>query len=576
MALALLRVFSGASRPMAGISYLNQSLNRFISRFAYARLSNIHQPREIVRKGLIGAQMTYLKHSSLLNQLFIMLKSMSGSLTSSKSVPLRPLYLSPVFFAPLAITRKAQAESRPNGEMEKIKALLKKEPESRTLDERIELFDYLVKKGKEEVKKSENKDIVLVLGNTGAGKSLLINFLYGCTMKEVDGKIIVDPQSPIKEVAEIGVIGASCTAIPKRIPDISTKVISENGKQNVSFTFFDMPGLTENRGVEVALANVIIMKQMIKQAKSVKFIMVSKDSLFDTDNGRLWIESIQALREQFKDRLGRKKHDLCLVITNSTRRLDWIKNDIKALVPQTGLDLSEYAVIYNPLDASDRKKLLNILSYTKEHGKLDTQVSMRDNQLYQLIQIGKEVGKGVREHLEEGGQRGIEKAVKKIEFTYGITNLGERGLAEPHEVAAKAIQDHVTDIIKRIRPHVAQEQFSNQQMGLFNKYTLLKNNFSPFVSFKQFDTDIKDYINEMKDSRLASWTQLNPTIIGVVSTIICIFFTIVFGKKDDNKKAISAGCAALVSAAFTTYAAERYFKPTPEDKMRMFASATDL
>ena len=582
MALALLRVPSNVSSSITTVCYLNRLLNRFVSKIAHARFSNTHQYKATIRKELTGTDITWLSRSLLINRVSILLKSIYyktcltsriSPLASSKSRSRRFLHVSPLFLLPLATSRRAQAESHLNKEMKRIEVLLNKKAELRTLDERIELFNGLLKMGEEEIKKSENKDIVIFLGNTGAGKSVLINFLYGCTMVKNNDEIAVDPKSPIKEVTKTGILGDSCTFIPKQIPKISIEIFdSENKKQNIDFTFFDMPGLTETRGIEVALANAIIMKQIIERANSARFVMVSEYAGFNLEHGKYWVEAVKALKERFgNSNFGKDKDALCLVVTKSECGLDRVKNDIKKLMPKTPLDLSRYAIVYNPLDASDRENILKVLHRTIPYEKLDkTKISMREDQLHQLAELGEQVQEGISKHLAEDTQDEIDEAVKKIEFTYGITKLGSERLTKPHASATKAIHEHVDKVIGHIdRRH---EDVSRGQIEAFKTYELLKNKFSRYVNFKKSDANVKDYIYKTNDSRWCGWEKPDMFVVGLVATVFFAFVTMFFSrKKEDEKKMIVFGLVTTACGVGTGYAAYRLCNPTPEDQMRSFA-----
>src|SRR5207248_3302408 len=51
-----------------------------------------------------------------------------------------------------------------------------------TVEESISLLTQCIQYGKAQSSKASDKDILIFIGNTGAGKSTLANFLAGCTM----------------------------------------------------------------------------------------------------------------------------------------------------------------------------------------------------------------------------------------------------------------------------------------------------------------------------------------------------------------------------------------------------------
>ena len=50
--------------------------------------------------------------------------------------------------------------------------------------ERLELLMYCISLGEASASKAEGQDVVMVVGNTGAGKSTYINIIHGCKMKQ--------------------------------------------------------------------------------------------------------------------------------------------------------------------------------------------------------------------------------------------------------------------------------------------------------------------------------------------------------------------------------------------------------
>lgn len=110
---------------------------------------------------------------------------------------------------------------------------------------------------------SDQKNVVLVLGNTGAGKTTLTSLLSGVELqsKEVvigSGEfVIVDERELISGLSTT----ISKTEIPELMFDASNKV-----------TYYDCPGFNDSRGVEHDISVTYLISKLIKFANSVKLV----------------------------------------------------------------------------------------------------------------------------------------------------------------------------------------------------------------------------------------------------------------------------------------------------------------
>jgi len=56
--------------------------------------------------------------------------------------------------------------------------------ESKIQQDLKDLNDY-IELGKKQIEKVKNKNIIIFMGNTGSGKSTLVNYIHGCEMEEI-------------------------------------------------------------------------------------------------------------------------------------------------------------------------------------------------------------------------------------------------------------------------------------------------------------------------------------------------------------------------------------------------------
>lgn len=185
------------------------------------------------------------------------------------------------------------------------------------------------------VKLAEEKDLVLVVGNTGAGKSTTVNYLLGAQLaeKEVDVGYVVDldeKETQAEKYAKIGHTPLSETFVPTMY------------KGN-KFNYLDCPGFLENRDLESGVCTSINTRSAIKLARSIKSIMVVID-----------INSFYSERSYGIKKLGRtlgtllknpknQADSICFVITKNESRktITHIKAKIEELIQSSSKRYTE-------------------------------------------------------------------------------------------------------------------------------------------------------------------------------------------------------------------------------------------
>jgi GTPase Era involved in 16S rRNA processing len=105
---------------------------------------------------------------------------------------------------------------------------------------------------------------VLIIGNTGAGKSTLINYQLGYKMvkSELHGSDVYNTEGNIGAV-----IGHS-----KSISETLFSETFENKLDNI--VYCDCPGFGENRDVEIRICVYVLREIIIRQFSSIKSIII--------------------------------------------------------------------------------------------------------------------------------------------------------------------------------------------------------------------------------------------------------------------------------------------------------------
>lgn len=139
---------------------------------------------------------------------------------------------------------------------------------------------------------SKGKHIVAFLGNTGAGKSTLINLLAGKKLvrsKDQRSYVLEDDQDG--SAMKIGRGGESQTRFPQSI-DVNVPGVGE-------LRFFDLPGFNDTNGSEKNLVNAALTRRVLSEAASVRLMFVVGEDQFTADKSASVRSMFHALKHLF-------------------------------------------------------------------------------------------------------------------------------------------------------------------------------------------------------------------------------------------------------------------------------------
>lgn len=486
----------------------------------------------------------------------------ADQLSYDKSPGLFSLYLLMCFVLASFMIGKAYADE-PDDASDRIDHFLQKLPSDRQVDEILEIFDYVLDRGDKEIQKAKGKDIVIFIGNTSAGKSTLINYLYGCQMrKDGNDNIEIDPNSKIKAVVAIGTGTDSCTLIPKKIPELSDSIgndsdSSEDLNKIIPLSFYDMPGLSDSRGIEIAIANLILAKRLVNIANSVRVVMLFDYNQLKAENGEKWVEAVRLLKDTFNSKVGLTKNSICLVFTKTNKDIATIKREIKKYTKAV-LDLSGQAIVYNPLNSDDRDRLFKEIINTKSFSKIPVQIAIAGAQFDTAHDLGRKIADEVEDHLSNSNsgenENEMDLAVKKTRFTHSMGDLGNKKLAIAHGLVSSAIGNYAASIITGIDPSTSPALIN--QVADLRKYKRFRSKFKPYVSFEKTDRSVNTWVHNTKDNRMIAWNNGSITGLSLLSTAACVGGGFIFPP-------LWAG--AVVSAGAFVKGAVNYMSPAEED-----------
>ena len=168
------------------------------------------------------------------------------------------------------------------------------------------------------IRTAQGKDVTLVIGNTGVGKSALINCIRGYDMivrRTPTGPVldVENPEAP--GVAKIGHAG-SCTWVPMTYFD-----------SNRNLYYCDCPGFGDTRGPEERISVAITTELAVRTAGNIAGIILVIDgrSLY-VDRGASFSKLCSTLKRLFKD-------------------FDLLGDKIKFIVTQTEDGLEQHHIV---------------------------------------------------------------------------------------------------------------------------------------------------------------------------------------------------------------------------------------
>lgn len=164
-----------------------------------------------------------------------------------------------------------------------------------------------IQTGNSTLDKIAGKDVCLVIGKTGSGKSSLIQGISGKKFMSVDHEVTSKSEKFIKRVFEVDdplegfEIGHEKTSKTSAINCFER----ETGKKSEPEIMFyvDSPGFEDTNGLEVDIATSIMIAQVAKRCKSMRFIiLINYASLVETrgDAMRAVLKIIRTFVQDFE------------------------------------------------------------------------------------------------------------------------------------------------------------------------------------------------------------------------------------------------------------------------------------
>ena len=223
-------------------------------------------------------------------------------------------------------------------------------------DDSLAVLSACIEIGQSRAELAKGKTAVMVIGNTGAGKSTFVNYMLNCTLEKVllaggEKVYVVSEKSPIKEVMPIGHSKTSCSFMPELAEAIDMNAI-----------VVDCPGFIDNRGAEISIANAANIKAVMAMANGVTLVLLLNYHSLKADRGRGQLELLKILEDLFGsiDSAMNYASSMILVVSHVPLYLDEDRTELKdikqefdsrELSPEKARllgDLLERACIFHP------------------------------------------------------------------------------------------------------------------------------------------------------------------------------------------------------------------------------------
>ncbi len=178
---------------------------------------------------------------------------------------------------------------------------------SNLVQETLQLIDRGLKEFDRVNTGEMNGRSVILVGETGAGKSTLINLLAGVQLKSVydDGiaQSRVHADRPLPNF-KIGHSTTSETSIPR-------KVTIE------SVMYWDCPGLSDNRSIPQEIANAVCIRKIFEVSREVIVLLVTSHKALEHSRALPILNFATAMDQLFLGQVDRIQRSIALVVTST-------------------------------------------------------------------------------------------------------------------------------------------------------------------------------------------------------------------------------------------------------------------
>lgn len=170
----------------------------------------------------------------------------------------------------------------------------------------------LLNDGQKSLNLSESRDIIIVVGNTGSGKTTFSHFIAGDNDKLISVKADDDPYSAeflIEDTQDKISTGDRTT--------ISKTIVPELIVDNENIVWYDCPGFSDMRNTTVEIATTFFVKNVIDHAERIKIVFAVNYASVENGLERADFDKMVRHGVQLISNIDRYKLSIALVATKA-------------------------------------------------------------------------------------------------------------------------------------------------------------------------------------------------------------------------------------------------------------------
>ncbi|XP_055850200.1 uncharacterized protein LOC129914816 isoform X2 [Episyrphus balteatus] len=335
---------------------------------------------------------------------------------------------------------------------------------------------------KELVFTEQHEKVVLVMGNTGSGKTTLVSALVGRKLRAINQngyRVIVDDED------RIGTGSSSKTLIPETMIDIKNQI-----------TYVDCAGFRDNRNLEYEISSIYFQNILMNRVKKVKFIFViNYESLKNNGNKNDFDDLFEHIGEFIKN--ISKFHDgIALVATKVENMYDqsddgtfYLVNDNQSVLEGIENYLLDKREMY-------RKKTDNLEKYKMFVDLINALLQKNKNSYTKLAIFRQPAGQGLLTRLRATNNE-INAIIKMTQTNLSFVQKNKDDFGFALSKASKTIVDRIVNDIFRDALTNRLYKLGNET---FTHYEQLENQYNDIGMLRDQISTAFDVVSRIKNA----------------------------------------------------------------------------